>query len=175
MALRSVFEYTFSLSGAGTTNVELDPIDLSRARAIRCYLKITAAATAAGDTLAVRFQETKDGIVWDTRARHTAQVGNSAASATAPETETLVILCRGYPQQSSERVWEESGSGGGTDLSAGTTRNGPMVPRRRSALGTAAQPRGGLLASHRVQFVTVQTGTVAYTGTYVIEADTGDA
>lgn len=175
MALRSVFEYTIDLTGAATTNVELPALDLSRARALRGFLKITSAATAAGDTLDIRFQETHDQVVWDTRWRHTVQVGNSGASGTAPETETIVLLCRGYPEQANERVWEETGSGGSSDLSAGTVRNGPLARRVRRGTKIAVAPYGAVEPSHRVQFVVTSASAPVFAGSYLIEADTGDA
>lgn len=163
MALRRVVRYPISLSGAGTTNLNLDPMSYSRAVSLVGEIIITSAATAAGDTLTVRLQETPDGVQWDTRWCHTAQVGNSGASTTAPESERVVLQCD-VPLQTAERLYEPTGSAGGTDLSAGTVRNGPLLGRRRAATA----PGGGLSASHRLQFVVAQTSAAAFTGTYTI-------
>src|SRR5260221_9901788 len=113
--MRKIAELPFTLSGAATTETNLDPYDLSRCPVIMSQLILTSAAVGVGDTLDVRFQETPDGIQWNTRLRHTRQLGNGGATALAPVSEEIQLFTRGWPVTSVDTVVTPSGSAGGSD------------------------------------------------------------
>src|SRR5690348_5744899 len=123
-------------TGTQTINTLLDPVDLSMAKAIEPILTLTTIATVAGTTLDVKLQmstwQGSDGtIVWDTRGRFSAVPGNTAASATSPYQEGLNIS-QDVDLTTVERAYRPTGSNGGTELAAGTVRDGSFEMFLRS-------------------------------------------
>jgi hypothetical protein len=170
MGLRKIAEYPISVAAAGTTNQNLDAYDLSRVRAVVSELIITAAATDATDTLSVKFQETSDGVQFNTRIQHTLQVGNSAASATTPESERITLYTGAQGLDAADEIVEPTGSKSAAALGAPGVRHGPLVGRRRG--GTSYY--GGAVATHRIQLVAVQTNALAFTGILILWIDSPD-
>lgn len=163
---RTVFEYDFDLSGAGTTNQEFNLDDLSHAGQLLFILKVTAAATDATDTVDVRIQDRGPDGIWTTRARFKAITGDLSPSTTAPEVLRLALEQSG-PLSSAEEAYEPSGSAGGsspTVIGDGVVINGPFPPLYRTSAG-----RG---ASWRAQFVVAETNAAAFTGTLYAIAKT---
>lgn len=144
MALRNIFDYALATgAGSQTINVNVEQ-DISRAQAITIVLNLTGAATDAGDTLNVRFQETPDdGVTWDTRARFEQFLGTAVVSAAAPERRIAVLHAR-TQLQTTEEYYEPSGSAGATEIAAGTVINGPFYANlhRGSASLTGQQIHG---------------------------------
>lgn len=151
--MRKIAEYPFQIVVAGTTNQNLDPYDLSRCPVLMSHLFVVNAATAAGDTLACRFQETADGTNWNTRIRHTAQPGNSGATLATPEQEEILLYTRGFPVTTVDTVHEPTGSLGATDIPAGSVRHGVLMGRR--PLGA---PR------YRLQLIAAGAGPISFVG-----------
>lgn len=131
-------------AGGQTITTELPLLNLGRAETIALVLKVTKADTDANDTLDVYFDETFDRVTWDNRGRFQQITGDMSPSATAPEVRKLVISSR-IALDATEESYETSGSAGGSDLAAGTVRNGPFAPIFRNTAGIAA--------SHRLRFV----------------------
>jgi hypothetical protein len=161
--MRKIAEYPVAIAAAGTTLVNLEPYDLSRCPVIMSYLTITAAGVGVGDTLACRFQESPDGVEWNTRIRHTAQLGNSGASASAPESEEIMLYTRGWPVSTVDTVHEPTGSAGAADIPAGSVRHGVLLGRR-----PLRQP------TYRLSLIAAGAGPSAFTGTWVIWIDSTD-
>jgi hypothetical protein len=145
MALHTtkLFEYTIN-TGAGTQTItqDFDKFDLSYARAIVGKLTITNAATDAGDLLDVYLEERTNTLTWNQRARFDQILGSMSPSGTAPEERTIVISAD-VNLDTTEESYEDTGSTGGTSLSAGTVRNGPFAGKLYSS--------GAPVATHRAR------------------------
>lgn len=140
-------------SGAQTVNTLLDPLDLSMAKVIEVLLTLTSVATVAGSTLDVKFQmatfiDPLGNEVWDTRGRFSTVVGNQAASAAVPYQEGLNIS-QDVDLTTVERAYRPTGSAGGTELAAGTVRDGDFPAFLREGLLHTRQPNA------RIQMVVV--------------------
>lgn len=154
-------------SGTQTVNTLLDAHDLSMAKVIEAVLTLTTIATVVGTTLAVKLQEATyegaDGtIIWDTRGFFTVVPGNTAASASSPYMEGLNIS-QDVDLTTVERTYRPTGSNGGTELNAGTVRDGNIKPFLRHGAGT-----GSRHASWRVNVVETDA---AASGSFVGQID----
>lgn len=156
LASRNVFDYAFGPLTADTT-VSMNPYDLSHAEALVCELIVSAAATAAGDILDVRIQNTFDGTYWNTVIRFDAILGN----VTEPEIRRATVN-QVVDLASTEEQYETTDSTGATDISAGTVRNGPFPPPYKTAAGR--QP------NWRVFFDITSASAPSFTGTLKIAA-----
>lgn len=165
---RKIADFTLAATSSGTavkqTNT-LDPLDLSRCREIELELIITAAASAAGDLLNVKLQDSKNGgTTWNTRA-NLQVAGNQAATAGNPFVKRAVIT-NAIALQSSEKVYVESGSNGGSEIAADTVVNGPFPPPFRDTVTT-----GTRVSSWRVIWSqTSSSGTDSFAGELKIHA-----
>jgi hypothetical protein len=133
MAQHLLDRYTLD-TGPGDQTIErtLAAIDLSSADSLTLRAKITKAAEDAADTLNIRLQESPDGgVTWNTRARLAEITGDMSPSTSAPETREAMVQQFGALADAEEAL-EPSGSAGGTDLSAGTVRNGHLSPPSRT-------------------------------------------
>lgn len=155
---RKIFELPFVLTGAQTLITNFEPYDLSRGFENKSELIVTGAAAGVGDSLDVKFQETEDGVQWNTRMRHTAQLGSSGASATQPESEILTILSLG-PFVTADAIREPTGSKGASELTAPGVINGFLTGRRPLRAPT-----------YRVVMI-VAGGTAVFSGTYIFWID----
>lgn len=156
--------------GGATTVVNLPGLDLSHAQMLALQLYLTAIGTDVGDTLDVRFQDTRTGDVWNTRARFSQVLGNIVASAAAPYVERLALYNLVTPT-TAEKAYVESGSVGGVDIPAQSVRNGPFLGVRRDpGLGTGGF---GLTNTWRIQYITVDAGgqNASFVGTLTIWAE----
>lgn len=160
--------YTFSLAGGtAQTNTELEPMDLSRAKAIRVETYLTGKGTAdAGDTVDIYLQEAGDDTTptWDDRmhlgdpADANTFSGALTVSAAAPEKRVNQIQCYGTTLAAGDESYEPSGSAGGGRLAVGAVISGPMKSKRRSV-------DSGRLARHRFRFeVTDANSNSAFAG-----------
>lgn len=156
--MRKIAELPFSLSASLDQN--LDPYDLSRCPVLMSQLILTGEAVGAGDTLDVHFQETPDGIQWNSRMRHTLQLGNAGATPAAPRSEEIMLYTRGWPVASPDTVVTPSGSAGATPLPAGSVRHGVLLGRRPLRAPT-----------YRVHFVVAGAGPPAFTGVWTLWVD----
>lgn len=141
-----VYSKSFDLAAGATetTNYEIDG-DLSRARSLLLELVITEAQDDADDSLDVKFQDTTDRVVWNTRARFATIAGNVTVSASAPEVRRLALLTEGLAIESTEEGYEPSGSAGASELAAGAVLNGPLPARFRNSTGQLAAYRFSLV------------------------------
>lgn len=155
---RKTDSFSFGPSATSSTVVLHDPLDLSRARSLKLNLTVTAAASAANDTLDVKFQDTIDGITWNTRARFAAVAGNQSV---ATQYVRELVITQDVKLNSGEREYQTSGSQGGTELPAGTVMDGTFYPPYRDATGRHA--------NWRVVFtVTNNSGTASFTATLTL-------
>jgi hypothetical protein len=163
MALHTakLFEYTLN-TGVGTQTITetFDKFDLSRARAVIGKLTLTKADTDAGDLLDVYFEERTNTLTWNQRARFEQVLGSGSPTATDPEERTIVVSAD-VNLDTTEESYEDTGSLGGTALSAGTVRNGPFAGKLYSS--------GAPVATHRMRVVVTDAdndadfeGTVAF-------------
>jgi hypothetical protein len=148
MAQHLLDRYTLDTgAGAQPLNRPLAKLDLSQADSITLRATITKAAEDAADTLNIRLQESWDGgVTWHTRIRLAEFTGDMSPSTSAPEVREGVAQQFGALADAEEAL-EPSGSAGGTDLSAGTVRNGHFAPAYRVG--------GVRAATHRLQVVVV--------------------
>ena len=156
---RKIATVPFVLAGAGVTITNLPPFDLSRSFENKSELIVTAAAAAAGDILDVKFQETEDGVQWNTRMRHTPQLGSSGATATSPESEVITILSLG-PLSTADAIREPTGSKGATELTAPGKIDGFLTGRL-----------GAGLPSYRVVMTVTSATAAAFTGVWFLWID----
>lgn len=166
MATRKIFDYDFSLSGAGaTTNVELDALDLSRFDALELEINVATAATDTADTLNVYLQSRGPSGIWEDRIA-TAQFLGDQSDA---EVRRYVLQQFGTLADS-EEASEPVGSAGGSHLTAGTVKNGAFPgPYRTKGAG------GSTATAWRLQFVTVDADEdSAFTGTVYVSGNSGD-
>lgn len=166
MATRKIFDYDFSLSGAGaTTNVELDALDLSRFDELELEIVLSTAATDAGDTLNVYLQSRGPSGIWDDRIATAQFLGTD----TDAEVRKYVLQQFGTFSDA-EEASEPQGSAGGSRLTTGTVKNGSFPgPYRTKGAG------GSTATAWRVQFVTVDADEdSAFTGTVYIHGNSGD-
>lgn len=175
MALRNIFDYAMATgAGSQTINVNVEQ-GIARAQAVQLVLNLTTAATDAGDTLDIRFQETPDdGVTWDTRARFDQFLGTATVSAAAPERRILLIHARTWVTQG-ESAYEPSGSAGASEIAAGTVLNGPFYAAL--AKGSASLPGQQIHGNrYRINIRVVDANSNAnFAGTIRIWADTPDA
>lgn len=148
---RRIFKYDLTIGpGNVTVTQNLPALDLSYAQALLIQLYLTTTLTDAADSLDFKFQDTRNGVIWNTRARADAVLGNAGASATAPVVHRLNLQNK-VDLASNEEYYIETGSTGGTELTAGSVRNGPFPGIRRDpGAGTGG---AGPTASWRVQAV----------------------
>jgi hypothetical protein len=169
MPSRLVFSRAFDLAAGATatSTIEVEG-DLSYAQALLLELVVTKAEDDADDNLDVRFQDTTDRVVWNTRGRFEAIVGNATVSATAPETRRLTITQAPIALEATEEGYEPSGSAGGSQPSAGAVINGPFPGKFRDATGWRA--------SWRFQLVKTDTAgdDAEFEGTLRVWAVTGN-
>jgi len=150
-ANKNVVRYDLA-TGAATQTLNLEiPMDLSHARALTLEVIITEAITDASDTLDIRLQDTYDGVTWNTRIRMLQMIGTLSPSATAPEYQRSVVSAD-VLLTTPEENYECTGSVGATDLTAGTVRNGPFAPMRRTSGVNGRQP------AHRIQVISTEGG-----------------
>lgn len=153
-----LFEYTLN-TGAGTQSITqaFDKFDLSYARAIVGKLTLTKADTDAGDLLDVYFEERTNTLTWNQRGRFEQVIGTASPTTSAPEERTIVISAD-VNLDTTEESYEDTGSLGGTSLSAGTVRNGPFMGKLYSG--------GAPVATHRVRIeVTDANANADFEGT----------
>lgn len=158
---RQIANIPLDISTAGTVNTLLDPLDLSHAKAVTLVLRMSTAATDAGDTLDVKLQTTFDdptsaGAVWDTRIYPLQVTGITDVTNTYTQ---VFNLSQDVDLTTAERGYVATGSTGGAELTPGTVRDGMFPPRYRNAQGPQA--------NWRLQTVTVDAGTanVHFVGT----------
>ena len=162
MATRKVYEYDFSLSGAGTTNVELPAIDLSQMDELELEIVLATAATDAGDTLNVYLQSRGPAGIWDDRIA----VAQFLGTATDAEVRKYAVQAFGTFADT-EEASEPTGSAGASHMTAGTVKNGPFPPLyRNKGVGTET--------SWRLVFDVVDADAdSAFTGTVYITGNSG--
>src|SRR5438132_5977842 len=161
--------YTLNVGPGNTTTVlTCDALDISRCQAVTLEMVLTTCATDAADKLDVRFQETRDSqptpAVWDTRGYFTQVSGNQSASASAPYADQMTIS-QDVPLPSSSRNARPTGSAGGTELTAGTVRDGPFQGRLRSTLGPVPSHRLIAVISGDVNSNSLFVGSIKIYGT----------
>ncbi len=159
--MRSTLIQTFPISigpGNSTVFMDVDLINLSWCKSLSLEMTIPSIAAAAGDSLDVKFQETRDPnrLYYDTRGRFKAVAGNTAASASTPYADQMTIS-QDVDLTAPDRNPTPTGSSTGTEIPAGTVRNGPFAPPIRGNTGRKA--------TQRVAIITTGPGTAAYTGT----------
>lgn len=149
-------------SGSQTITVNLDPFDLSRVLWLDIVLSLTTLDTDAGDTLDVFLEETLDGSTWDQRWHSHQFTGDMS-----PTEVRRYRISAQNTLDSSDEAYETTGSAGGSNLPAGSVRNGPLAPRLP---GTSAPFRSR--TTHRVRLVVVDTGSDArFAGTLRIASN----
>ncbi len=140
--LSQIFSYSLD-SGAGTQtiNQSLDPMDFSGYSALVLRCSAVKTDTDAADTCVIRLQTSADPAtpVWDDRICLESFTGDQSASATAPETKQGTVW-NTESLDSVEAEFEESGSAGGTSLSAGAVKNGPYFNSLYNPLTNSRQP-----------------------------------
>lgn len=156
---RRIVTLPFTLTGAGTTITYLDLYDLSRSFENKSELILTTANTGAGDELDVKFQETSDGVQWNTRMRHTAMLGTLSPSSTAPESEILTILSLG-PLPTTDQIREPTGSAGATELTAPGVIHGYLTGRMPDRT-----------PAYRVVMTVTETTSASFAGTWILWID----
>lgn len=162
MALRNVASYPFVLAGGTAATVqELPPFDLSRAKSVRLELDLTGKGSAdAGDTLDFYLQEAADDLTptWDDRAHLPQFTGAMTVSAAAPVKRVMQWDTYGENIGLTDANYTPSGSADGARLAAGAFIGGPLLGKRRTALGQQAR--------HRFRFeVTDANANSAFAGT----------
>lgn len=137
--MRSVLLQTFTIDigpGNVTQTLPFDLINLSWAKTVTLELRLTTIATDVGDSLDVKWQETRDNArrYYDTRGRFRAVLGNTAASAVTPYADQMTIS-EDVDLTAAERNPVPTGSSTGTEIPAGTVRDGPFAPPIRTNTG----------------------------------------
>ena len=137
MVSRKLHDSTFDTGiGTQTINVELAPVDLSRARELLLELIVTKADTDFADTLDVKFQDTSDRLVWNTRARFTTITGDLPPTTATPLVKRLSVQ-QLVDLAATEESYTPSGSLDGSEPSAGSVINGPFPGIFRGQIGNA--------------------------------------
>lgn len=139
-----------SAISATTTVVMHDPLDLSRARNLKLFLAVPAAASTSSDTLDVIVQDTQNGVTWNDRGRFALVLGNQ--NVTTPYTREMNLL-QDCDLNTGEREYQSTGSQGGSDIPSGTVLNGTFWPPYRDA--------GGKHPNWRCRFVVTNNSGVA--------------
>lgn len=118
-------------TGSATVNTLIGPMDFSRLKEIEIIASLIATDTDAADTCDIYLQFLMpDGLTWDSRIHMPQFTGDMTATATAPEVRRAVVQ-KDIPIESTEESYETTGSLGGTELTAGSVRNGPFPGKYR--------------------------------------------
>lgn len=158
---RKVFQYAFSLSGAGTTNVELPAMDLSQFDELELEIVFSTLATDTADTLNVYMQSRGPAGIWDDRIAVAQLLGD----ATDAEVRKYSVQQFGTFADT-EEASEPTGSAGASHMTAGTVKNGPFPPLYRDKTNKTTS------TSWRLQFVVVDADAdSAFTGTVYISGN----
>lgn len=146
--------YAFSLAaGNQATVLSLDPLNYTRNKTLTCELTLSTigGTPVVGDTLDVKLQETRSPTqaYWDTRGYFYQVLGNQATSATNPYADEFTVS-QDINLVAPDRNERPTGSRAGSEIPAGTVRDGPFAPRLRGATGP--------IASHRLVLTQLGSG-----------------
>src|SRR5437879_913200 len=120
--------YNFNLTGAGTTDIQLDPLNYTRNKTLSAELVLTTIGNVGGDTLDVKMQETRSPThaYWDTRGYFNQVLGNQATSAANPYADQFNVS-QDVNLVAPERNDRPTGSRAGVEIPPGTVRDGRSV------------------------------------------------
>lgn len=163
-----IYQANFSIGpGNVSQTINLDPLNLSWCKTLSGELKLTTIQTDLADKLDIKLQETRDPVApanyWDTRAYWNQVAGNTAASATAPYADHWNVS-QDVDLTSTSRNYNPTGSSTGTELTAGTVRDGPFAPTIRTALGRQPTQRIVAIISGDANNNALFSGVITLTG-----------
>jgi hypothetical protein len=122
MPASTVWTYTGTITATGTE--VLPAFNISNADEIQLVATLTGnAAAAAGDKIDIVLQSKTQNGIWDDRIRLRQLLGNMSSG----EGDQGTVQKFGTFSDT-EEAGEQSGSTGGSGLSAGTVKNGPFPP-----------------------------------------------
>ena len=156
---RRIHKESFSAIDATTITEISEFMDLSNADALTLEVKVTTAATAAGDILNVSLEDTIDGSNWNTRIRFDDLLGNM----TEPEIRRATIS-QTVDLASTEEMYETTGSTSATETPEGSVVNGPFPGICR--LSTGPTP------AWRIVYEVTSATAPEFTGTTTLLATT---
>lgn len=114
-------------TGVGTQNLnyEAGNLDISDADWLKATLNLTKADTDAGDTANIYVQARGPNGIWNDIIAFTQVIGTLSPSSSAPEVLMANLMQAGTLSDDEEES-EPSGSAGGSHITAGTVKNGPL-------------------------------------------------